>query len=411
MNNDIEGSIIIVLLNDPHLINTVAVNSEWFVDHNYKAIFDAIDELGGSDAELMNIYGKAKMIYPDLTLSFHELIKLQGQFITAANLYSNVKYLHKLAVKRDVDVAVRNYQKSPFAETEQGLLDALNNLKNIGEVEDSGDIKKTLEDLQYRLDHEQPSGIKTYKKLDTLLAGGLYGSMLLTIGARPSVGKTAYSVNLAYEILKQDPEIHLDYFTLEMSKREMINRFVSRDTGFSSQLLRNPASELNDIQKEIVKRGMGWIVRHDLHIYDKLPTLDGIVQTIRRNAAQMDKDKYVAIIDYVGLISVSGNKDRWIEVGQITRELKITANEFDVPIVALAQLNRGIESRNDKTPQLSDLRESGSIEQDSNVVGFLYRPYEEQREVEQLIIQKNREGSLGRINYHFNGEEMLFQEL
>lgn len=191
----------------------------------------------------------------------------------------------------------------------------------------------------------------------------------------------------------------------------MLNRFVSRQSGVTSQSLRNPAENLNDIQKSIIRQGIDWVKGHKLHVYDKLPTLGGIIRAIRKNASKAQSGKYVAIIDYVGLVSVQSGRDRWIEVGQITRELKVTANQFDIPIIALAQLNRGIETRTDKTPQLSDLRESGSIEQDSNVVAFLYRPNPKERDIEQLVIQKNREGSLGRIDYHFNGGEMLFQEL
>lgn len=411
MNSEVEQSIIIALLHDPELTETISINSDWFVDQNYRALFEALNELHGADISLLSIWGKARSIDKRFGLSYDNLNELHRLYITAANLQSDVAALHKLAMKRDLDNAIEKYRQNPFGDTRQELTDALNHLNQVGEDVDTGSLADTAKELDYMLTHAAPAGIKTYPKLDKLLSGGLYGSMLLTIGARPSVGKTAYSVNLAYQIMNNDKEVQVDYFTLEMSKREMLNRFVSRQSGVTSQLLRNPAENLSDIQKSIIRQGIDWVKGHKLHVYDKLPTLAGITRTIKKNASKAQSGKYVAIIDYVGLVSVQSGRDRWIEVGEITRQLKVLANQFDVPIVALAQLNRGIETRTDKTPQLSDLRESGSIEQDSNVVAFLYRPNPKERDIEQLVIQKNREGSLGRIDYHFNGGEMLFQEL
>ena len=145
-------------------------------------------------------------------------------------------------------------------------------------------------------------------------------------------------------------------------------------------------------------------------IFDRVLTLGGILSVIKKNAAKAKPDKYVAIIDYIGLVKVNGRQDRWLQVGKITRELKIIANEYNIPVIALAQLNRGVESRQNKEPLLSDLRESGSIEQDSNVVAFLYRPDDDNRELVKLSIRKNREGSLGDISYYFNGKYMYFKE-
>jgi replicative DNA helicase len=240
----------------------------------------------------------------------------------------------------------------------------------------------------------------------------MYGSMLFTIGARPSTGKTAFSVNLAYEALMNDKEVEVDFFTLEMNKQEMLNRFISRMTGVSSSMLRSKANELDDIVKSLISKSTATLLNSKLRVYDGLETLGEIVQTIRKNASKAKQGKYLAIIDYIGLVKVPNVKDRYIEVGEVTRELKRLTNEFNIPIVALSQLSRGIESRQDKTPVLSDLRESGSIEQDSNVVAFLHRPQKVNSDrVVQLSIRKNREGELADINFTFIGEEMTFKEV
>lgn len=240
----------------------------------------------------------------------------------------------------------------------------------------------------------------------------MYGSMLFTIGARPSTGKTAFSVNLAYQAIEKDKEVEVDFFTLEMNKQEMLNRFISRMTGISSSTLRSNADKLDDILKALVKQSTSRLLASKLRVYDGLETLGEIVQTIRKNASRAKQGKYMAIVDYIGLVKVPNVKDRYIEVGEVTRELKRLTNEFNIPIVALSQLSRDIEKRNDKKPILSDLRESGSVEQDSNVVAFLHRPESVDNDrVVQLAIRKNREGELADINFTFIGEEMTFKEV
>ncbi|WP_263862562.1 DnaB helicase C-terminal domain-containing protein, partial [Levilactobacillus enshiensis] len=132
--------------------------------------------------------------------------------------------------------------------------------------------------------------------------------------------------------------------------------------------------------------------------YDQTKTLAQIASVIRRHASEAKQNEYVAFVDYIGLITVPGFKERYLQVGEITRQLKVMANEYDVPIVALTQLNRGIESRQDKSPQLSDIRESGSVEQDSNVVAFLSKSTV-QDDIVDLSVRKNREGMLMTISY------------
>ena len=266
-----------------------------------------------------------------------------------------------------------------------------------------------MDDLNYRMYNDMPVGIKSFPKLDDILAGGLYGSMLLTIGARPSVGKTAYGVNLAYQIITNDPEVQVDFFTLEMNKLEMLNRFVARHTNISSQRLKRPAKMLQQYEREAVAKAIEWYRERKLRVYDKVLTLSGILSIIRENSAKSKPNKYIAIIDYIGLVKVENSRaQRWEQIGQISRELKIMANEYNVPIVVLAQLNRDVNAN--QQPQLSNLRDSGSIEQDSNVVAFLHRPYNDDPKIVQLTIQKNREGALGTIDYYFEGRYMTFIE-
>lgn len=405
--NEIELRIVETLLNKPELIDSTYINIDWFAEIKLRNIVEAMQKLDLQERTLLNIFTEMNN---DGSVEYKHLVDMQGEFVTSASFGNDVKSLHKLYAQRILETSMDMYKQHPKKQELTNLSEAIAELSKIDEAGDDGKLEEAIDELQDRLASGKPVGIKSFEGLDDLLAGGLYGSMLFTIGARPSVGKTAYAVNLAYQIMNKDPEVQVDFFTLEMNKREMLSRFVSRSANVDSQRLKQPAGDLDLAFTELVSEGISWVRNHKIRIYDRVLTLGGILSIIKKNAAKAKPDKYVAIIDYIGLVKVNGRQDRWLQVGKITRELKIVANEYNVPVVALAQLNRGVEGRKDKEPLLSDLRESGSIEQDSNVVAFLYRPDEDNRELVKLAIRKNREGSLGDISYYFNGKYMYFKE-
>lgn len=408
MNTDIERGVIGSLLNHPEKVGAVALNEEWFGYEDYRLIYKATKETAGHD--LLDVYGKYNQLAKK-AIDFRTFKQIVDEAPAVSQLNNDINLMRKLAYKRELSVAIKNYQANPFSENEEKIREILSKNQTLEETDD-GKLDEAAAELADALNHPKPRGIKTFTQLDRSLGGGLYGSMLLVIGARPSNGKTAFSVNLAYEALTHDKEVEVDFFTLEMNKQEMLNRFVSRMTGISSSTLRSNADKLNDILKTLVNQSTRQLLASKLRVYDGMETLGEIVQTIRKNASRAKQGKYMAIIDYIGLVKVPNVKERYIEVGEVTRELKRLTNEFNIPIVALSQLSRGIENRNDKTPVLSDLRESGSIEQDSNVVAFLHRPESiGDDHVVQLSIRKNREGELADINFTFIGEEMTFKEV
>lgn len=408
MNTDIERGVIGSLLNHPEKVGAVALNEEWFGYEDYRLIYKAIKETTGHD--ILDVYGK----YNQLTkkaMDFRTFKQIVNEAPAVSQLNNDISLMRKLAYKRELSSAIKDYQANPFSENEEKIREILAKNQTLEETDD-GKLDEAVEELKDSLTHPKPRGISTFKKLDSVLGGGMYGSMLFTIGARPSTGKTAFSVNLAYEAMMNDKDVEVDFFTLEMNKQEMLNRFISRMTGVSSSMLRSKANELDNVVKTLIDETAASLLASKLRVYDGLENLGEITQTIRKNAARAKQGKYMAIIDYIGLVKVPNVKERYIEVGEVTRELKRLTNEFNIPIVALSQLSRGIENRNDKTPVLSDLRESGSIEQDSNVVAFLHRPESVNDDhVVQLSIRKNREGELADINFTFIGEEMTFKEV
>lgn len=408
MNTEIEKEVIGILLNHPEKLEAIPLESDWFGYPEYRMLFEAMRKSASHD--LFDVYGKYNQL-SKTPLDFSVVKSMRNEFTLVSQLNNDIQLIRKSAYNRQLNSAIAEYQANPFSENEQALREILAKNETVESV-DNGRLDEAVEELKDSLTHPKPRGISTFKKLDSVLGGGMYGSMLFTIGARPSTGKTAFSVNLAYEALMNDKEVEVDFFTLEMNKQEMLNRFISRMTGVSSSMLRSKANELNDIVKSLIDQSTTTLLSSKLRVYDGLETLGEIVQTIRKNASKAKSGKYLAIIDYIGLVKVPNVKDRYIEVGEVTRELKRLTNEFNIPIVALSQLSRGIESRQDKTPVLSDLRESGSIEQDSNVVAFLHRPQKvDSDRVVQLSIRKNREGELADINFTFIGEEMTFKEV
>ncbi|AVL02840.1 replicative DNA helicase [Pediococcus pentosaceus] len=408
MNTEIEKEVIGILLNHPEKLEAIPLESDWFGYPEYRMLFEAMRKSASHD--LFDVYGKYNQL-SKTPLDFSSVKSMRNEFTLASQLNNDIQLIRKAAYNRQLNSAIAEYQANPFSENEQALREILAKNETVESV-DNGRLDEAVEELKDSLTHPKPRGISTFKKLDSVLGGGMYGSMLFTIGARPSTGKTAFSVNLAYEALMNDEEVEVDFFTLEMNKQEMLNRFISRMTGVSSSMLRSKANELDNVVKTLIDETAVSLLASKLRVYDGLENLGEIIQTIRKNASKAQSGKYIAIVDYIGLVKVPNVKDRYIEVGEVTRELKRLTNEFNIPIVALSQLSRGIENRHDKRPQLSDLRESGSIEQDSNVVAFLHRPQGVNSDrVVQLSIRKNREGELADINFTFIGEEMTFKEV
>ena len=239
------------------------------------------------------------------------------------------------------------------------------------------------------------------------LTGGLEPGQLVIVAARPSVGKSIFGVNVADRVAQGGRSAL--FFTLEMSKREIGMRLMSARAKVSVHAMRsgtNDQTHWNQITHE-----QGKVGQQRLFIDDKGAIGVGYVRAkARRIQRQHGLD--LIVIDYLGLMRGQGD-NRTQEIGSISRGLKALAKELGVPILALAQLNRGVENRTDKRPLMSDLRDSGEIEQDADIVVMLHREslYSQAREWEgfaELLVRKNRKGPLGEVLLHFRPEEMRF---
>lgn len=271
-----------------------------------------------------------------------------------------------------------------------------------------------LDDLHK--DKDKIRGVPTgFKDLDSTLAG-FQKSDLVILAARPSMGKTALALNFAHNIAVQANQPVL-IFSLEMSKEQLVDRLLSMESGVDAWALRT--GNLTDSDFEKIGQAMGTLSEAQIFI-DDTPgiTISDLRTKARREAHQ--RPLGLIIVDYLQLMSggsrfgAEGNRVQ--EISEISRGLKGVARELNVPVLALSQLSRSVESRNPQIPQLADLRESGSIEQDADVVAFIYRedyynPESDRKKLTDIFIKKHRNGPTGAVELYFENEKQRFRSV
>ncbi len=283
-------------------------------------------------------------------------------------------------------------------------------------------LEKILSESFERLDelHKDKGTIRGlptgFKDLDNILAG-LQKSDLVILAARPSMGKTAFSLNIAHNIARKS-EVPILIFSLEMSKEQLVDRMLAAEAGVDAWNLRT--GNLNDNDFEKIGQAMGSLSEAQIFI-DDTPgiTISDLRTKARREAHQ--RPLGLIVVDYLQLMSGgsrfgSDSGNRVQEISEISRGLKGVARELNVPVLALSQLSRSVESRHPQIPQLADLRESGSIEQDADVVAFMYReeyynPETERKNITDIFIKKHRNGPVGAIELYFDRDKQAFRSI
>lgn len=259
-------------------------------------------------------------------------------------------------------------------------------------------------------------GVPTgFKDLDEILAG-LQRSDLVILAARPSIGKTALALNIAHNVAVK-AELPVLIFSLEMSKEQLVDRLLAMESGVDAWALRT--GNLTDADFEKISHAMGTLSEAPIYIDDTPSMTVGEVRTKARREAHVRQIGLI-IVDYLQLMSGTAHYgsegNRVQEISEISRGLKGIARELNVPVLALSQLSRSVESRSPQIPQLADLRESGSIEQDADVVAFLYRednynPETDRKNLTDIFIKKHRNGPTGAIELYFDREKQRFRSL
>ena len=257
-------------------------------------------------------------------------------------------------------------------------------------------------------------GIRTgYRDLDNMTAG-LQRSDLIILAARPAMGKTTLVTNLAYNVATAN-KLPVLFFSLEMSKEQLVDRMLADASGVDAWNIRT--GNLSDEDFSKLSEAMGEMAEAPIFIDDK-PGLSVLEMRTKARRAAHESPLGLIIVDYLQLMQGSSRNDgnRVQEVSEISRGLKLIAREMNVPVIALSQLSRTVENRSPQIPQLADLRESGSIEQDADIVMFIYReayynPETERENITDLIIAKHRNGPVGKVELYFHPERLRFMSL
>ncbi|GMR19315.1 MAG: replicative DNA helicase [Patescibacteria group bacterium] len=393
-------------------------------DHFYRdahgAIFDAILSLyeKGEPVDLItvtSILKKKKKLKSVGGASY--LAELTEAVPTSSHVEHYGKLIYDSAVKRKLisvssEIAERGFNDSLSVEE---LLDkAESSLFSISQARSRSifsHIKQSLEEAFDRLDelHKNPDamrGVPTgFKSLDERF-GGLQRSNMVVLAGRPSLGKTSLALNIAQHAAVEK-KIPVGIFSLETSRNQLVHRLLSAQADIDAWKLQKGKLEEGDFKR--LGEAMGVLAEAPIFI-DDTPALTVMEMRTRARKLQMEHDVQLLVVDYMQLARGRNLENRVQEVSEISRALKNLARELDIPVLALSQLSRAVESRGESRPQLSDLRESGSIEQDADIVMFLYRDDPDERENIRLFVAKHRNGPTGEIPLRFRGERTRFYE-
>lgn len=411
INTTLERKVLSTFLNNLDDTKQVHVEAKWFREKAHRELAYILLNTEKKITDFSELEFEIKTLYPSSHITEDWLHQLRFEEMLMTDLESSLKTLHKTYIQSEQKSAMLRFLENQTLENKEKVEDWLRKEQEVEQADEDGKLDKDIELLLHNLDHETESGLSTYKQLDMILGNGLEGGTLVVIGARPGMGKTAYAVNLSLRALQNNADTHIDFFTLEMSSYSMLTRFITSMSNVLGYKFKKANTRMNEEEKERVRKHALWIKNSDLRVFKDKFKISEIERTIRRNHHKHKGKPYIAVVDYLGLVDSemnSGTGDQ--KIGKITRTLKLLTNELDIPIILLSQLNRGVEGRQNKTPTLADLRESGNVEQDANVVLFLSEN-EEEKSITDLTIAKNREGTVGQIQYLFHKATMHFEEL
>ncbi len=425
-----EQSVVGSMIMDKDAIITAMemLQTEDFYHKQYGMLFDAMMELNGEGkpVDLITLQNKLKEKAVPQEVSSLEFV---GELVRAVPTSANIKYYCNIvkenAMKRKLIRVMEEIENECYAgqESLESVLDktehdvfALLSSRTTG---DYVPIRQVVLNALGKIEKaSQQSGTVTgiptgFLDLDYRTAG-LQPSDLILVAARPSMGKTAFVLNIAQYVAFHE-NMCTAIFSLEMSKEQLVNRLFSLEARVDAQALRT--GNLSDADWAKLTEGAGIIGDSEL-IIDDTPGISISEMRSKCRKYKLEHDLKLIIIDYLQLMSGSGRSSdsRQQEISDISRSLKALARELNVPVIALSQLSRAVEQRPDHRPMLSDLRESGAIEQDADVVMFIYRDdyYNKDTElkgISEIIIAKQRNGPIGTVNLAWLPEYTKFANL
>ena len=427
-NIEAEEAVLGAILVNPEVITKVVetLKPESFYKPAHKYVYEAM-------LQLFNTNERIDLVSVSDVLSYNSKLETVGgrafindlsyKTITTSNIEYYARIVQEKAVKRALinagsEIVSFGYDLNPIDESLEGAEKLIFDIASKKATTDLSHIKdlvlNTYEKIEYRYEHkDELLGLRTdFYELDTMTSG-LQKSDLIILAARPSMGKTAFALNIAQNVAIKE-KVPVAIFSLEMSKEQLVQRMLCSQAEVDTQRLKTGNMQSKDWDK--LASAMNDFAQAPIFIDDTSGcTLTDIRAKCRRLKMEQ-KDLGLIVIDYLQLMEGSGREERMQQISAISRGLKTLARELDVPVIALSQLSRAVESRTDKRPMLSDLRESGAIEQDADIVMFIYRDEyykknEEEDEVtkaaakgeSEIIIAKHRNGPVGTVKLLFQG--------
>ncbi len=427
-NKEAEGAVIgsMIMNRDAIVTTSEMLTRDDFYYSQYGILFEAMIELynEGSPVDLITLQNRLREKNVPPEISSLEFVKdLFESNLTSVNVKHYARIVAEKAVLRRLikvteGIADHCYQDSEnldviLEDTEKNIFGLLQNRSN----DDYVPIRKVVMNALDRIEAASKTqgnvtGIPTgFNSLDYKLSG-LQPSDMVLVAARPSMGKTAFVLNIAQHVtLKENMATAI--FSLEMSKEQLVNRLFALQAPMDAQVLRSGNLEDSDWSK--LMEAAGQIAASPL-IIDDTPGISISELRSKCRKYKLEHDLKLVIIDYLQLMSGTGKSDsRQQEISDISRSLKQLARELSVPVVALSQLSRQVEQRPEHRPMLSDLRESGAIEQDADVVMFIYRDDyynkdSEKKGIAEIIIAKQRNGPIGTVELAWLPEFTRFED-
>lgn len=435
-NIEAEQSVLGSILLDPDALIPAMeyIESSDFYRRAHQLIFQAMAELNERN-EAIDVVTIANSLDNKNLLEDVGGTPYLAEIATSVPTSANVEYYSKIVEERSIlrrliqtatEIASKGYQEADdvpalLDEAERKILEVSEKRSRSGFVDIETVLRETINNIDDLFQNGNDiTGLSTgYRALDEMTAG-LHQDELIILAARPGVGKTAFALNVAQNIgTKTDETVAI--FSLEMGAEQLVNRMLCAEGTINASNLRTGQLTEEEFTKLFV--AMGSLSKANIYIDDTPGIRTAEIRAKCRKLKQEKGSLGLIVIDYLQLIEGTGRESRQQEVSEISRQLKKLAKELSVPVIALSQLSRGVEQRQDKRPILSDLRESGSIEQDADIVAFLYRDdyyrgeddedEDESTEdnVVEVILEKNRSGARGTAKLLFIKEYNKFSSL
>ncbi|MED0665741.1 replicative DNA helicase [Bacillus badius] len=417
---EVENTVLGSIFLEPDLAYETNLTVEHFSRAANRIIFEAIQKLAEQNVPVDVMTVTQKLLENEQIENVggvSYLTELAESVPTTANFPYYQAMLIEQYKKRLMTRAASDYLANPTEETAEKMYSTFIEAQEMGQKPSQSKIEVLGEifDEIYE-DAGELTGISSgLMELDRM-TGGWQSSDLIVIAGRPSMGKTAYALGLAKACCEQGGVA--DIFSLEMPQKQLIKRFLSSIGNIEGSKWRNSFKLFTEQDKKRAQYAMDIYNKWSINIHDNpRQTVADIRAAVRKTKREHPGKKHIVVIDYLQLITPIGKFERHdLAVGHITRELKQMARQFDVPVMLLSQLSRAVEQRQDKRPMMSDLRDSGSIEQDADIVSFLYRDdyynsESEAKNIVEVILAKQRNGPVGTVQLAFVKEYSQFLNL